>query len=213
METLTRNEEKRINDIITDRLRVWSLQGLFPGLGPFEKPMRGKDRITRTVGATPDTVGDADYVLENRTLAVLVSNLPKASTQKLLIFINNYAECAWNIEPFAGDSIGLTGSLKIVGPSEYLVIQGDGGTNWNVVGRGFRDGPFDPASSGKATLAGGVVTVLTVKAKAGMNCQLTPLDVNSLGTPRVDNIVAGVSFDINSTGATDDGVVGWLILP
>ena len=65
-------------------------------------------------------------------------------------------------------------------------------------------------ASGNASLVNGVATVLTPFAGAGP-ILLTPQDVNSLGDPRVDNLVEGVSFDINSTGATDDGVVGWII--
>ena len=65
--------------------------------------------------------------------------------------------------------------------------------------------------SGVVNLSGGIATVNSTAAANGMKVFLSCQDLNVLGTPRLDpsNIVPGVSFQINSTGATDDGKVFW----
>ena len=71
-----------------------------------------------------------------------------------------------------------------------------------------------PKDQGLATLNGnGWVTVFSKMASANMMLQATPQDMNTLGTIRLNPTatVPGVSFQLNSTGATDQGVIFWQI--
>lgn len=95
-------------------------------------------------------------------------------------------------------------------PGVSFQVNSTGVTDDGVV---FWELGLAPIASGLATMAGGMVTVNTPLAYTGMKVLLTCQDLNTLGTPRLDpsTVVAGVSFGINSTGATDTGVVYWQI--
>ena len=214
MGIFTQSEQDLINNQITNRLIFWFRSGLFPALGPFETPRRIKDQLSRIVSTTPDTAVDQDFCLIKNAFAVnYIENLPPAANRQMLILVDNSDSGTWQIEASGGDSINLTGSVKMTGNGEYLVLLGDGGTNWMIVAHGFAMGTLSPFASGLATLVNGMVTVNTPLAKVGMKVLLSPQDLNSLGYARLDpsTIVAGVSFGINSTGATDTGIILWVI--
>jgi hypothetical protein len=94
-------------------------------------------------------------------------------------------------------------------------IQIDGGTQ--ILPESITNAQLDAASVvpvtayGFATLVNGLAIVNTTFVTSTCGINLTPQDTNTLGTPRVDAIVLGVSFTINSTGATDSGVIYWEI--
>lgn len=85
------------------------------------------------------------------------------------------------------------------------------GASWDPVGSGA-SGFLD---KGFVTLVNGIATINSAHCHAPgtVGYLLTPQDVNTLGTPRIDaaSLVDGVSIQVNSTGATDDGVIAWAI--
>ena len=71
------------------------------------------------------------------------------------------------------------------------------------------------ATSGVATLAAGTVTVPTNKVAANSRIQLTVQSLGTVTDPKpvaVTARVAGTSFTIRSSDATDTSTVAWLII-
>ena len=92
-----------------------------------------------------------------------------------------------------GEGVGITGGLRVggglslqTGSNEYF---------------------------GTATLVNGTVTVATTAVTANSVIFLTPQsEVDTPGFVSVTTKTAGVSFVIGSSTATDDSVVGWMIV-
>lgn len=67
--------------------------------------------------------------------------------------------------------------------------------------------------AGRATLAGGTVTVSTTAVKAGSVILLTAIGAPvNLGILSVGTIVAGTSFVINSANVLDGSTVCWAVI-
>lgn len=89
-----------------------------------------------------------------------------------------------------------------------LVKQGEWLQFLKHYNEGLASGILD---KGTATLTNGLATVASKWAGYGI-VFFGSQDTNCLGWMRVDNIVKGVSFRINSTGNTDSGVVAWVLI-
>ncbi len=78
------------------------------------------------------------------------------------------------------------------------------------------EGQFDLVTDypkGKATLVGGTVTVSTTSVDANSIIFLTGQNTSgTIGELYVTNIVAGTSFDIKSSSATDTRDIAWVIM-
>lgn len=75
----------------------------------------------------------------------------------------------------------------------------------------LRMGLGNVTASGIATLSGGLATVTNSNVTSTCFITFHPQDTDTLGTCRVGSMTPGVGFTINSTGATDCGVVAWEI--
>lgn len=92
-----------------------------------------------------------------------------------------------------GESVGITGGLRVGGGFQLQT-----GANEFV---------------GTATLVNGTVTVANTSVTANTIIMLTPQsEVDTPGFVSVTSRVAGTSFTIGSSTATDDSVVGWLLI-
>jgi hypothetical protein len=80
-----------------------------------------------------------------------------------------------------------------------------------TAGKGLRVKEGVNAKQGVATLSGGTITVPNVSVTANSRIFLTAQDNNTVGVPRVSARVAGTSFTITSSNATDSGVVAYEI--
>lgn len=81
----------------------------------------------------------------------------------------------------------------------------------NVVGKGLKIKEGSNATMGVATLSLGTVTVNTTAVTANSRIMLTKNSGASGGAVRVSARVAGTSFTITSSDATDSGTVAWII--
>lgn len=185
----------------------------FPGLAPFQTPLRLWDMSNIRTVTDNDTVYPDDFCVIGNISSNKALTLPSAalSRQPLFLYMKNTGH-DWSITPAGADTLDTSAAaFKMKNGREYLILVPDGVSNWMVFSHGFGFNPYASNAKGLATLTNGLVTVSTTRATPGMTCYLTAQDTNTLGTPRVDNIVDGVSFDINSTGSTDSGVIAWLI--
>ena len=81
------------------------------------------------------------------------------------------------------------------------------------VGGGFSLQEGTNEFMGVATLANGTVTVANTSVTANTRIFLTPQsEVDTPGFVSVTSRVAGTSFTIGSSTATDDSVVAWLLI-
>mgnify|MGYP001576196577 FL=1 len=95
--------------------------------------------------------------------------------------------------------------------STYLATAGD--MKNTVAGGGIYIKEGVNATMGVATLVGGTVTVSTTKVTANSRIFLTTQTVGgTIGTQYISARVAGTSFTITSTSATDTSVIAWQIV-
>lgn len=95
---------------------------------------------------------------------------------------------------------------------EVLRITDAGDVSAKVVGAGFRVAEGSNAKQGTATLAAGTVTVSNTSVTANSRIQLTSqADGGTPGWLRVSDRVAGTSFTITSSSATDTSTVAYFI--
>ncbi len=110
-------------------------------------------------------------------------------------------------------------------PSNFLLGVQESGTNLidyittdghvviGRVGKGLKVKQGTNATFGRATLAGGTVTVSTTKATTTMEVFLERRTAGgTLGHLSIGTVTGGTSFIINSSSATDTSAVSWLIV-
>jgi hypothetical protein len=85
----------------------------------------------------------------------------------------------------------------------------------NTVGSGIKIKQGTNATSGRATLVAGTVTVSTTKVTAVSDIQLTAQNLGTITVPvglAVSARTAGTSFEILSGSLTDTSIVSWIII-
>lgn len=107
------------------------------------------------------------------------------------------------LQPDRGGT-GLTGS----GSDATKYLGSDGAGNWIL---GTPAGPI--AANGSAILSGGAATISTAAVQANSLIFLTcKTPGGDIGVLYPANVVAGVSFDIQSSSVTDTSTVAWVIV-
>lgn len=117
----------------------------------------------------------------------------------------------------------VTGAFDVDGYASFQAGQFDGQlTLWSgetetlrlgTAGGGLAVKEGANATSGLATLVGGMVVVATDKVRADSRIHLTTqAPGGDVGAPYVSARVAGTSFTISSTSATDTSDVAWFIV-
>jgi hypothetical protein len=96
---------------------------------------------------------------------------------------------------------------------KFTTLEATSGVNISTAGMGLTVKSGANAKIGTATLAAGTVTVSTTAVTANSNIFVSSnADGGTPGWVKVNNVVAGTSFDIVSSDALDTSTVAWMIV-
>lgn len=157
-------------------------------------------------GASVPAVGYTDGgTVTDMYLYSALGVLPGGGT---ISITNTYGFYAGSLlSSFATNTYGV----YIADPAAENVFTGN--VNITTAGKGLSVEGGSNAKIGTAVMVGGTVTVSTTAVTANSRIFISKnSDSTGHGSLWVDNITAGVSFDINSTNVLDDATVAWFII-